>query len=279
MPEQSLVNPSVDVKQNWLGTIGNVVSKFSPLAGAGLSMVQSLIDARRQKKNIQIQNAQNMELAKYQFDRNQEMFDKANKYNEPAAQMDRYKQAGLNPNLIYSQGTPGNAPNTLPQYQRPQLEANFKSPFNLPEVLSQYLSMSQGFQQLHNLRTQGAILDAEKQRKTAEAINAPSYYGNRPNIQLKQLGLYDSNINLSNRRADLVDKQIQNFIPLWFIMVTKGMGSVGDLIGNMIKIPGFKKAPTIKMPAPQSLQNYQRSQRYDPLKHMDMVTKSPYFEF
>lgn len=31
-----------------------------------------------------------------------------NAYNSPAAQMRRYQKAGLNPNLIYSQGTPGN---------------------------------------------------------------------------------------------------------------------------------------------------------------------------
>lgn len=32
-----------------------------------------------------------------------------NEYNTPQAQMKRFKEAGLNPNLIYGQGTPGNA--------------------------------------------------------------------------------------------------------------------------------------------------------------------------
>jgi hypothetical protein len=31
-------------------------------------------------------------------------------YNTPGRQMDRFRKAGLNPNLIYSQGSPGNAP-------------------------------------------------------------------------------------------------------------------------------------------------------------------------
>lgn len=31
-----------------------------------------------------------------------------NAYNSPASQMQRYKDAGLNPNLVYTQGTPGN---------------------------------------------------------------------------------------------------------------------------------------------------------------------------
>lgn len=43
------------------------------------------------------QHGQNMELLKYQLD-----------YNSPAAQMGRFKDAGLNPNLVYGQGSPGN---------------------------------------------------------------------------------------------------------------------------------------------------------------------------
>lgn len=36
-------------------------------------------------------------------------------YNSPEAQMKRYKDAGLNPNLIYGQGTPGNITGTAVQ--------------------------------------------------------------------------------------------------------------------------------------------------------------------
>ena len=35
-----------------------------------------------------------------------------NEYNSPSSQMQRYQEAGLNPNLIYQQGTPGNASST-----------------------------------------------------------------------------------------------------------------------------------------------------------------------
>lgn len=39
----------------------------------------------------------------------EEMWTKQNAYNSPAAQMQRMKEAGLNPNLMYGQGTTGNA--------------------------------------------------------------------------------------------------------------------------------------------------------------------------
>jgi len=38
-----------------------------------------------------------------------------NAYNSPSAQMARFKSAGLNPNLVYSQGNPGNQSTTLSQ--------------------------------------------------------------------------------------------------------------------------------------------------------------------
>lgn len=43
-----------------------------------------------------------------------------NEYNSPASQMKRYQEAGLNPNLIYGQGTPGNqtAPVPTPDFGR-----------------------------------------------------------------------------------------------------------------------------------------------------------------
>lgn len=48
---------------------------------------------------------------KYERDRNDANrdWDRQNAYNSPKAQMERFKEAGLNPNLMYGQGTPGNA--------------------------------------------------------------------------------------------------------------------------------------------------------------------------
>lgn len=47
--------------------------------------------------------------------------DQMNAYNTPAAQMARYSAAGLNPNLIYSQGAPGNQTGAA-QFMSPDLD-------------------------------------------------------------------------------------------------------------------------------------------------------------
>lgn len=77
------------------------------LAGAGISGGASIFDSYMQRKtskeNVAAQNAHNMELARYNASQNLALWEKANQYNAPAMQMERFKAAGLNPNLIYGQ--------------------------------------------------------------------------------------------------------------------------------------------------------------------------------
>ena len=63
-----------------------------------------------------LQNRSNKKLAQYTFNKNVEMWKMQNAYNSPKQQMARFKEAGLNPNLMYGKGTVGNA-QTMPQYQ------------------------------------------------------------------------------------------------------------------------------------------------------------------
>lgn len=72
-----------------------------PAIVAGVSAIAQGIAQRRQNKK-------NLELAKFQNDANQAAIDRQNAYNTPASQMARYAEAGLNPNLVYSQGNSGN---------------------------------------------------------------------------------------------------------------------------------------------------------------------------
>lgn len=48
------------------------------------------------------------QLANYQNDYNYWLLNNEREYNSPESQMDRFQAAGLNPNLVYSKGDPGN---------------------------------------------------------------------------------------------------------------------------------------------------------------------------
>jgi len=67
------------------------------------------------------QNEANKAEAKRAYERDVDMWNRMNQYNAPKMQMKRYQEAGLNPNMIYGQGTPGNA-TQLPKYQKPNME-------------------------------------------------------------------------------------------------------------------------------------------------------------
>jgi len=74
-----------------------------------------------------MQQRRNMELAKYQYQMDMRMMRYMNRYNTPANQMKRFEAAGLNPNLVYGQGSSGNM-ESMPRH--PQIEpANFQESF------------------------------------------------------------------------------------------------------------------------------------------------------
>lgn len=73
-----------------------------PAALGGLDFLGGLFGSKQQQSS-------NMSIAKYQNDFNYRMWQENNAYNTPAAQMQRYKDAGLNPALMYGQGSPGNS--------------------------------------------------------------------------------------------------------------------------------------------------------------------------
>lgn len=65
-----------------------------------------------------LQNKYNKEMAEIQNQYNIEAWNRQNEYNSPTQQMNRLKEAGLNPNLIYDMGNPGNS-SSAPQLSAP----------------------------------------------------------------------------------------------------------------------------------------------------------------
>lgn len=64
------------------------------------------------KRLAEEQNRLNRENAEYAYSKELEQWNRENEYNSPAAQMQRYKEAGLNPNIAFTQantaaGSPG----------------------------------------------------------------------------------------------------------------------------------------------------------------------------
>lgn len=102
---------------------GGAWGAVAAAAAAAYDTYQTSETAKRNTDKTIKANKQEAELA---YQRQMEMWHAQNAYNSPAAQMARFKQAGLNPHLIYGQGNPGNA-GTPPAYQPPNIQYRYEA--------------------------------------------------------------------------------------------------------------------------------------------------------
>jgi len=96
--------------------VGSKLLNYIPAIGQGANIASTLVTNRQQAKtNLDIYNRQRIDaLADW---------NRQNEFNSPAAQMQRYKDAGLSPHLIYGQQ------NTAPAIRSTEAKApNFMAP-------------------------------------------------------------------------------------------------------------------------------------------------------
>jgi len=143
-----------------LGAIGSGVYG---LASQGIGMIG-------QRKREKRQNEANMRMAEYTYNKDLEMWNKANAYNSPEAQMERIEKAGLNKNMIYGTGSvTGNTSGTLPKYTQPQQ--------TVPKGLTQQIGetvpgMVNTFQDMAMKQVQMDNVKAQTQRTENENSNS-----------------------------------------------------------------------------------------------------------
>lgn len=100
-----------------------IISGASALGG----MVSNIVQAKKQRKAQE-------KMASTAHQRDVEMWNQANAYNAPEAQMQRLQKAGLNPNLAYGSGSvAGNTSTSTPKYQS---YATPVASIQMPEVMS-----------------------------------------------------------------------------------------------------------------------------------------------
>lgn len=116
-------------------------------------------------------NAANMRIAQYQNKWNLEQWNRENEYNSPTQQMARYREAGLNPALIYgSSGNSGNA-NSSPR----AADISYTPPTgirSLWDAVPQAINMMSG---LLDLKSKAADIKGKELGNTSLAISNETY--------------------------------------------------------------------------------------------------------
>lgn len=176
-----------------------------PLGAAGAAaLIQggtSLLGGIFGQSSQSRQNKANMKLAKYQHDLNMDAWRQQNEYNTPLAQMQRYRDAGINPHMVAGSGGAGNA-QSPPQYQAPTQEYRDHFPADmLSSVVGDYI-------QQRNQKIQGDLLkeqikssEADTALKELEVATASNEYEERFGAD-----------NIKNMYVDVTDEKGENVI-------------------------------------------------------------------
>lgn len=240
-PYIPVIEPSLSIAPL---VLGGLIGAAGSIIGNGISgLFSSGSSAAANKANIaavQEQNKGNMELAEYQYDKNLEMWNLQNEYNSPAAQMARYRAAGLNPNLAI--GNAGNA-SSAPSYSVPAMERATINPVSSPlagfaqgiaPAISAYQNMQLTQQQIDLAKEQvtaarqqnsqfalrNSILGLRYQQDLAKYGFYQDSYGHRLNQALYRASLLANNVELAKgnlllqeKRGRLLDYQYDSLYP------------------------------------------------------------------
>lgn len=115
-------------------------------------------------------NKANKQLAEYAYQKDLEMWNKQNEYNNPLNQMARLKAAGLNPHLVYGNGAVGNTTGGIPQYNAPHLQ---KPDINLDIVpaIQMYNQVRLNEAQVNNIQKQTELSDVQLKNAQIDLSN------------------------------------------------------------------------------------------------------------
>lgn len=164
-----------------------------PLAVAGAQIVSNIagnIAAKRTAaRNTNLTIAENKLQAEKAYQEQQKQVSEMNKYNSPSQQMKRFKEAGLAPQLIYSQGNPGNQ-SRIAEYQAPKTDYNYQAGWK-GDALAPLSNLSTIVEDLRIKINEGNITGAKAIQEKAIAEFART-------MELNKLKI--SNINL--KKAD-----------------------------------------------------------------------------
>lgn len=135
------------------------------------NLFSSWLESRTARQNTDKTIAANKAMAEYQYSKDLEMWNRQNDYNSPLNQMSRFEAAGLNKNLIYGQGTSGNAVQ-MPKYNAPTLQYNYKPPVNTSGMLQSYQDMQLRQAQIDNVK---ASTNTQITENALKALNVDYY--------------------------------------------------------------------------------------------------------
>lgn len=159
---------------SFLSTVGSGL--ISGGIGAAGSIIGGLINSGSQSEN----NQKQLDFAQKMYDQQKtdslDMWNKQNAYNSPQSQMDRLKSAGLNPNLVYGNGSAVNTASPVSVPSQPHVALTAPRPGDAISAgasagLSNYYDTQIKSAQIDNLKAQNTNIAEDTALKTAQTFS------------------------------------------------------------------------------------------------------------
>lgn len=180
------------------------MSALSFIIPAAAGLVGSILGSTSQSKA----NKSNLELAKYQFDKDVEMWNMQNAYNTPVQQMARLREAKLNPHLVYGSGAVGNVTSAPPKFNSPVMKPYTGYANDFSSAAMNAFNAQNLYEQNKNLKTQNEVLessaDLNKSRAEGQNIENKVKGGTaETEIDIKSEELKQKRLDVEKGRKDL----------------------------------------------------------------------------
>lgn len=178
-----------------------IIVAWLPIAAAAASLGGQIYGGIQSRKNLKDTLEHREKLADRQYRRQKENIEEMKKYNTPKAQMERFRKAGLNPNLIYTQGGPGNQSH-FADYQPYDVDYSSRKPY-----VQDATAPLEAYQSTKSQQSQNRILDAEADVREKIRASGIDYRKAR-----REVGLLDEKISTTFEQGQLYSNQIDKIV-------------------------------------------------------------------
>lgn len=203
---------------------------IASLVGSGISALGGLIGQNKSYKNnkklLAQQNEYNLNMAELAYQRDLDMWNRQNAYNSPAEQVQRLIDAGLNPNLMYGNGSAatGNA-SSAPSFNAPQSAINrYNGDFGISQAanavsngINGYIQTQREIANIRAVESSTAKNNADTNLRVLQAIGQQRQNA-KSDIELRYLddiqrqtleNMEQTNINLRTSNQFLDQRRLQ----------------------------------------------------------------------
>jgi len=140
----------------------------SALVSAGANLAGGVVNSIFGNKTARDNQQHAEHLYKMQRDDGLKFWEMQNSYNSPEQQMQRMQKAGLNPALMYGQGTTGNA-SSAPDVPQHQMVSKPSPNLGIGNAFDTYFNVATQMQRLSNEKQMGNNLAIDALLKTEDA--------------------------------------------------------------------------------------------------------------